>query len=56
MNGLYYDGHAAFVLPANLRVQNFREPGTFRPCRVTPASNTAYNPRNLPAQGRITIR
>jgi prepilin-type N-terminal cleavage/methylation domain-containing protein/prepilin-type processing-associated H-X9-DG protein len=31
MNALYYDGHAAFVLPANLRVQNFRQPGTLPP-------------------------
>ena len=31
MNGLYYDGHATFVLSANLRVYNFREPGSLPP-------------------------
>ncbi len=31
MNALYYDGHAAFVLPATFRVQNFREPGSLPP-------------------------
>jgi hypothetical protein len=31
MNGLYYDAHAAFVLPASLRVRNFREPGSLPP-------------------------
>ena len=28
MNGLFYDGHVEALLPANLRVRNFREPGS----------------------------
>jgi len=28
MNGLFYDAHVEAVLPASLRVSNFREPGS----------------------------
>ena len=36
MNGLFYDAHAALVQPANLRVQNFREPGSLPPVPAYP--------------------
>ncbi len=31
MMGLFYDGHAALLLPTQLRVANFREPGSLPP-------------------------
>ncbi|MBV9470241.1 MAG: prepilin-type N-terminal cleavage/methylation domain-containing protein [Abitibacteriaceae bacterium] len=31
MNGLFYDGHVKWINPANLRVRNFREPGSEPP-------------------------
>jgi hypothetical protein len=31
MNALYYDAHAALVVPTQLRVSNFREPGSLPP-------------------------
>jgi len=31
MNGLFHDGHVQALLPANLRVRNFREPGSDPP-------------------------
>jgi prepilin-type N-terminal cleavage/methylation domain-containing protein/prepilin-type processing-associated H-X9-DG protein len=36
MNGLFYDAHVALVQPSNLRVQNFREPGTLPPVPAYP--------------------
>jgi prepilin-type N-terminal cleavage/methylation domain-containing protein/prepilin-type processing-associated H-X9-DG protein len=29
LNGMFYDGHVALLKPTELRVKNFREPGTF---------------------------
>jgi len=31
LTGLFYDGHAALIIPSQLSVKNFREPGSFPP-------------------------
>jgi len=36
MTGLFYDGHAGLVVPSQLRVKNFREPGSEPPVSAYP--------------------